>query len=114
MRTTTTTEAMNSREAMGYTLLDQPLEHLHEPEVSGNLVTTTIQAMTAEDAREILPDVLVAVGDKLLRCFITGRFLPMATVTPNQWYEPTLAALRWAFSWEAVARSCNTGIPLTV
>lgn len=62
--------------------------------------------MTAEQVREILPDIVVCpMPGVLLDCRVIGRANSFATVTPIK----VDGCGSWNFSWAAIARAITDG-----
>ena len=69
--------------------------------------------MTIDEVKRDLPQVQVMFNGKVRWAKVSGRLNNVATVSVG--YSSTLAEfVDFHFSWEAVARSVNSGEPLTV
>lgn len=81
-----------------------------EQKLFGTQVTR--EEWTAKTVRQDLPDVQVkfmqAGKPVVITCIVSGRKETYATVRPFS----NGSAMSWSFSWDAIARSLNTGRPL--
>lgn len=70
---------------------------------------------TVAKVKHELPHVAIRISRRIVTGRTSGRLNPFCTVTV--WNEGTLHCASilykdWHFSWEAIAHSLNTGIPL--
>ena len=72
--------------------------------------TVTREAWTPATVREDLPDVTVRFRGREVQCITFGRQCDFARVQ----LQGARDVPAWEFSWDAIARSLNTGRPLRV
>ncbi len=75
---------------------------------------STIQPWTPAMVREVLPDVCVNVGGRLIVGEVRGRLNDFATVYPIKGFSGGGDGAGFSFAWSTIANALNSKRPLLI
>lgn len=73
--------------------------------------------MTIQQVKDTLPLVNIRLGNSVFKAATSGRKQQFAIVwlpAPGVHYYKKIKHQHWQYSWEAVCRAVNSGVPLEV